>query len=308
MTVQLSAERGGILAGTDEAIAILKLGCDDWTSLLVHALGDGEKVEAWETVMTIDGPYDLFAHLTPLCLGVLSRRSRVATNARRFADAARPKPVMVFPSRHDHWLMQAGDAHAAFVGGAASVSGASPPGTRGAVALATLPHALIAAGGGSTVEAARLFAAHVPESTQIVVPVDYENDAVGTSLEVARALDSRLWGVQLATGEHLVDRSIIPEMGIFPPTGVNPQLVWHVRNALDAEGLGDVRLLVSGGVTLERIRLFEEDGVPVDAYGVGAAIYGGSHPFSADIVAVDGTAQARAGREARPNARMERVK
>ena len=42
------------------------------------------------------------------------------------------------------------------------------------------------------------------------MPVDYENDAVRTALDVARALEGRLWGVQLATPENLVDASIIP--------------------------------------------------------------------------------------------------
>ena len=58
---------------------------------------------------------------------------------------------------------------------------------------------------------------------QVVVPVDYDNDAVRTALVVARALEGRLWGVQLATSENLVDVSIIPAMGTFPPTGRQSQ-------------------------------------------------------------------------------------
>ena len=92
-----------------------------------------------------------------------------------------------------------------------------------------------------------------------------------TSLAVARALEDRLWGVRLDTSEFMVDRSVIPQMGAFRPTGVNPPLVWNVRNALDAEGFGDVKIVVSGGFDVARIRAFEEDGVPVDAYGVGAS-------------------------------------
>ena len=82
---------------------------------------------------------------------------------------------------------------------------------------------------------------------QLVVPVDYDNDAVGTALVVARALEGQLWGVQLATSENLVDVIDLPAMGTFPPTGVESQLVWNVRNALDAEGFGDIKILASSG-------------------------------------------------------------
>src|SRR5207245_1724073 len=103
---------------------------------------------------------------------------------------------------------------------------------------------------------------------QLIALVDYDNDSVKTSLDVARALDGRLWGVRLDTAENMVDKSVMSQMGPFRPTGVSPQLVWNVRNALDDEGFGDVKIVVSGGFDAERIHEFEENGVPVDAYGV----------------------------------------
>jgi hypothetical protein len=41
--------------------------------------------------MLIEGPYDAFAHLETLYLGVLARRTRVATNTRRVVEAAAPR-------------------------------------------------------------------------------------------------------------------------------------------------------------------------------------------------------------------------
>ena len=46
-----------------------------------------------------------------------------------------------------------------------------------------------------------------------VVVVDFENDSVRTSLEVARHSAKKLWGVRLDTSELLVDRSLWNEMG-----------------------------------------------------------------------------------------------
>ena len=42
---------------------------------------------------------------------------------------------------------------------------------------------------------------------RLVTLVDFENDCVRTSLEVADALGDRLYGVRLDTSEMLVDRS-----------------------------------------------------------------------------------------------------
>ena len=88
-------------------------------------------------------------------------------------------------------------------------------------------------------------------------------------------------------------------MGLARPTGVNSALVWNVRNALDNEGFGEVKIVVSGGFNAERIEEFEDDGVPVDGYGVGASVYDGRWDFTADVVQVNGKPQAKAGRELR---------
>jgi nicotinate phosphoribosyltransferase len=304
--LQASAEQGGVLGGADEAIAILKLCADDWGALTVHALYDGDRVEPWETVLTIEGPYTHFAHLEPLLVGVLSRRTRVSTNARQLSEEARPKPVLMLPSERDVGLAYPWDAAAAQIGGAIGLAYAVPPLGRGQPALAIVPHNLIAAYGGDTVRAACAFASRSAPDLQLLAPVDFENDAVRTAVEVARALDGRLWGVHLVTSPYLVDRSILAQMGEFVPSGVSPQLVWNVRNGLDAEGMGDIRIVLSGDVRRALIRQYEEDGVPVDAYGVSGALLEGAFAFTADVVQVDDAPRARAGRRARPNPRMAR--
>src|SRR5207248_5509066 len=134
----------------------------------------------------------------------------------------------------------------------------------GGKGVGTVPHALIAAYGGNTVLAATKFAEWAPADLNITVLVDFENNSVKTALEVARALGPRLWGVRLDTSEMLVDRSLWEELGDFKPTGVNERLVWKVRDALDRDGFERVRIVVSGGFDAEKIRAFEEAGVPVD--------------------------------------------
>jgi nicotinate phosphoribosyltransferase len=307
VTMQVFGKAHASLGGIDEAIAILKLCAERWDELVVHALYDGEAIEPWESVLLIEGPYDAFANLETVYLGVLARRTRVGTNTRRVVEAAKPKQVMFFPARHDHWLVQTGDGYAAHIAGAIGVSTDAQASWWGSEGIGTVPHGLIAAYGGDTVVASRKFAEHMDPGIRLITLVDFDNDCVGTSLKVARALGDRLYGVRLDTAETLVDQSVVPQMGTFKPTGVNPQLVWNVRRALDQDGFREVKIVVSGGFTVEKIRQFEEQGVPVDAYGVGSSLFQGRYDFTADVVMVEGKPCAKVGRSYRPNPRLERV-
>jgi nicotinate phosphoribosyltransferase len=316
VTMQVFQKRESVLGGIDEAVAILKL-CsgradgdrwvDGWDELVVHALNEGDPISPRETVMTIEGDYGLFAHLETVYLGVLARRSLIMRNVSEVVQAARGKQVLYFPARHDHWLVQTGDGWAAHVAGAIGVSTDAQASWWGGTGIGTVPHSLIAAYGGDTVRAARVFADRYHEQMNITVLVDWENDSVKTALQVAEALGPKLWGVRLDTSETLVDRSLFEEMGGFRPTGVNPRLVENVRKALDDGGHPEVRIVASGGFTAERIREFEALGVPVDAYGVGSSLIRGDNDYTADIVIVEGRPCAKVGRGYSPNPRLQRV-
>ena len=94
--MQVFQKNDAILGGMDEAIAVLKLCSHDWDALDVRALHDGDAVEPWETVLTIEGDYTLFAHLETVYLGVLARRTLVSTNvrARRRGGGAEADPLL----------------------------------------------------------------------------------------------------------------------------------------------------------------------------------------------------------------------
>lgn len=317
VTMQVFQKHHAVLGGIDEAIAVLKL-CsgrrrpdgsweDGWPELEVYALHEGDEIAPWETVMLIEGDYSLFAHLETVYLGCLARRTLIMRNVREVVEAARGKPILYFPARHDHWLVQTGDGWAAHVAGALGVSTDAQASWWGGRGMGTVPHALIAAFGGDTVAAARAFADRYHREMNVVVLVDFHNDCCRTAVEVADALGEQLWGVRLDTSGTMVDRCLWDEMGEFDPRGVNPRLVEKVRTALDRAGHERVKIVVSGGFNAERIRMFEELGVPADAYGVGSALLRGENDFTADVVRVDGRPCAKAGRRYKPNPRLERV-
>src|ERR671936_1224520 len=178
VVMQVFQKKQAVLGGMDEAIAVLKLCSHDWDALTVHALYDGDDISPWETVMTIEGDYTLFAHLETCYLGVLARRTLISTNVRRVVEAARGKPILFFPARHDHHRVQTGDGYAAHVAGAIGVSTDAQASWWGGRGIGTVPHALIAAYGGNTVLAATKFAEWAADNhpdLNVVVLVDFEN-------------------------------------------------------------------------------------------------------------------------------------
>ena len=86
--MQVFQRHHSVLGGMDEAIAVLRecsgrVGADrawqtGWNDIIVHALHDGDEIEPWETVMTVEGDYSLFCHLETVYLGTLSRRTLIA--------------------------------------------------------------------------------------------------------------------------------------------------------------------------------------------------------------------------------------
>ena len=165
VTMQVFQRKESILGGIDEAIAVLKQ-CSGrrrpdggwepgWDRLDVRALREGDAIAPWETVMTIEGPYALFAHLETVYLGTLARRTLIMRNVAEVVEAAHGKPILFFPARHDHWLVQTGDGWAAHVAGAIGVSTDAQASWWGGRGVGTVPHGLIAAYGGDTVAAAR---------------------------------------------------------------------------------------------------------------------------------------------------------
>lgn len=333
--IQVFQKNRAVLGGIDEAVAILRE-CSGryrapdevrywkeresdkvrywktgWDKLTVRALYEGDDVDPLEPVLTIEGPYRLFAHLETVYLGVLARRTLVGTNVRKVCEAARGKPVMFFPARHDHWTVQTGDGYAAHHAGAIGVSTDAQASWWGGQGMGTVPHAMIAAFGGSTVDAAVAFAREYGKETDVSVLVDFDNDCARTSVAVADALHHchlPLWGVRLDTSGTLVDAGLIREgLGQYKPTGVCPELVRLVRRELDDHGYPEVKIVVSGGFTPDKVTTFEEARVPVDSYGVGSSLLRGENDFTADIVRVDGKPCSKVGREEIPSERLELV-
>src|SRR4051794_12491418 len=166
--MQVFQRKEAILGGIDEAVAVLKQcsghrGADGkWVNAFkdieVNALHEGDAIEPWETVMTIEGDYAMFAHLETVYLGCLARRTLIMRNVREVVEAAGGKPILYFPARHDHWLVQTGDGWSAHIGGPIGVSPHPPAPRGGGPGLGPGPPRPVPPLGGGTALAARKFA------------------------------------------------------------------------------------------------------------------------------------------------------
>ncbi|CDO01586.1 nicotinate phosphoribosyltransferase pncB2 [Oceanobacillus picturae] len=313
VTMQFFQKESAVLCGTDEAIALLHTFAKNPETLEIHSLKDGDKISPFESVLTVTGAYQQFGFLEGIIDGILARRTSVATNVYNVVKAGRTsgkqKPVIFMGDRDDHYTQQAGDGYAAFIGGSTAQATHAMNEWWGKAGMGTMPHAMIQMFRGDLVAASRAYHEMYPDD-DLVALVDYNNDVITDSLKVAHEFGKDLKGVRLDTSRTLVDKYFLRNhhvMGTFDPRGVNPELIFALRKALDDEGFDYVKIMVSGGFTEERITSFEKIGVPVDMYGVGGSLLKINIGFTGDNVLLNGTPEAKEGRRYRPNPRLEKV-
>jgi nicotinate phosphoribosyltransferase len=312
-------------------------------------------------VMKVRGRYRDFAILETPTLGALTRGSRVATNVYEVMKAARGKSVLFFPARFDAHEVQAADGYAYQIAVqlfnqnygkslSAHVSTDAQGDWWGGAGGGTVAHAAIACFLGDTAEAIMAFAATRPPDIPRIALVDFKNDCVGTSLQVIRRMFARylelrkagrteearkykLYGVRPDTSSNMRDVSVPPLGDKRLDCGVNPRLVFAMREAIDREWMSwglagedrqvaeeycrEVKIAVTGGFTPAKIRQFEDLAVPADIYGVGSwllsscDVCGTNNDFTADVVRVKIEGRwydlAKVGRRPCDNLMLERV-
>jgi len=338
---------------------------DTSKNLQVWAVHDGCKVKSdgdplnVKPIMRVRGRYRDFAILETPTLGILTRASRVATNVYQTLIAAKGKPVLFFPARFDLHEVQAADGYAYNIAVqrynldfsnevGTFVSTDAQGDWWGGSGGGTVAHAAIASFMGDTAAAMLSFARTLPGKIPRIALVDFNNDCATDSEKVCHAMFLNymqkinngeveeakryiLYGVRLDTSASLRDLSIDPIGDPALDLGVNPRLVFKVRQTLDhawekwnlpdhwAEEARDfchnVKIVVSGGFNPDKIIKFEKLNVPVDIYAVGSYLFDNHGPtiadFTADVVRVkvknEWIDMAKIGRKHLDNPDLERV-
>ena len=263
VTMEVFARESGVLCGIDEAKNLLGhvLASTVPDEATVEALDDGDGFSPKEIVLRIRARYRAFGLYETAILGMLAQSTGWATAASEVVQAAAPQPVICFGARHVHPDITDVLDYAAIVGGCVGAS--TPAGARlaGLNPTGTMPHSLVLVFG-DTVRAAEAFDRDLEPDIPRIVLVDTFHDEAEEALRVAHALGDRLYGIRL-----------------------------------DIEGFGHVRIVVSGGLTPDRIAAFKEASAPVDSYAVGSYISGATPiDFTGDIKEIDGRPIAKRGR------------
>jgi len=284
VTMEVFARQNAVICGIDEAKNLLghALAEADLSETQVEAFDDGDTIGPKEVVLRIRARYRQIGLYETAILGMLAQSTGWATAARECVDVANPMPVVSFGARHVHPDITDVLDYAAIVGGCVGAS--TPAGARlaGLSPTGTMPHSLVLIFG-DTVEAALAFDRGIGPEVPRIVLVDTFRDEAEEALRVAHALGDKLYGIRLDTPS---------ERG-----RVTPDLVHEVRARLDMEGFSHVKIVVSGGLTPERIAYFKEAGAPVDSYAVGSYISGATPiDFTGDIKEIDGHPIAKRGR------------
>ncbi len=284
VVMEVFARQEAVLCGIDEAKTLLGtvLADADPAGTVVEALSDGDLIGPKEIVLRITGRYRAFGLYETAILGMLAQSTGWATAAREVVEAAAPEPVISFGARHVHPDIVDVLDYAAIVGGCVGAS--TPAGARmaGLAPTGTMPHSLVLIIG-DTVNAALAFDREMEPDVPRIVLVDTFRDEAEEALRVAEALGERLYGIRLDTPS---------ERG-----RVTADLVKEVRARLDQAGHGHVRIVVSGGLTPERIRYFKDASARVDSFAVGSYISGATPiDFTGDLKEIDGRPIAKRGR------------
>jgi nicotinate phosphoribosyltransferase len=282
--MELFARQEALICGIEEAKNLLGhvLADADPAETKIESLDDGDLIGPKEVVLRIRARYRQVGLYETAILGMLAQSTGWATAARECVDVANPMPVVSFGARHVHPDITDVLDYAAIIGGCVGAS--TPAGARlaGLSPTGTMPHSLVLIFG-DTVEAALAFDRAIEPEVPRIVLVDTFRDEAEEALRVAHALGDKLYGIRLDTPS---------ERG-----RVTADLVKEVRARLDLAGHQRVKIVVSGGLDLDRIAYFKEAGAPIDSFAVGSAISDASPiDFTGDLKEIDGRPIAKRGR------------
>jgi nicotinate phosphoribosyltransferase len=219
----------------------------------IAALPEGTIAFPNEPLLRVSGPFCEALLIESGLLQAVNTATLIATKASRITHAAGAKRVAEFAFRRAHAPFVV--ARSGYIGGCASTSFVAAAERYRIPASGTIPHALI-----QLFEDEReAFAAVAETYNRYTVLLDtYDaRRAIHTVIDVAAEAQQRLGhtlaAVRLDSGDLAADSR-------------------YVRAALDAAGMRETRVLVSGDLDEFAIVALEATGAPIDAYGVGTSL------------------------------------
>lgn len=273
VVAEITTSNWGVFAGLNDVLELMR-----GIPIDLYAIPEGCIYYPHEPVITIVGRYLDFARFETSLLGFICQASGVATHAFRFKLAAEDKRIYSFGTRRMHPALAATIERAAYIGGVDGVSNFAAEKYLGLASMGTMPHALIISFG-DQIEAWKAFDEVVDENVPRTMLIDtYYDEKTEAILAVENV--ERVNGVRLDTPSS--------RRGNFR------KIIEEVKWELNIRGKKDVRIVVSGGLSLDDVVSLRD---LVDAFGVGTSIAGAKPvDFALDIVEREGKFVAKRGK------------
>jgi nicotinate phosphoribosyltransferase len=245
----------------------------------VFAAPEGTVLFAGEPILMLLAPLMEAQIPETYLLSTLTFQTLIATKASRMARAADGRGVVEFGTRRAH-TAEAGvlGARAAYIGGCVGTSNTLAGYRFGIPVMGTSAHSWVMSYESET-EAFRALQKLLGAST--IQLVDTYDPIEG--IRRAAELGGPLWGIRLDSGDFLA-------------------LSKQARAILDAAGLHEAKIMVSGDLDETRIAELAAAGAPIDAFGVGTQL-----ATSADAPSM-GTIYKLVEVEGRPTAKSSEAK
>ena len=265
----------GILAGIEEVAYLF-----EGKPVDVYAMPEGSVFYPNEPVIKIKGKYVDFAKFETPLLGLICQVSGIATRAARIRKLAPDKLLLSFGIRRMHPAIAPMIDRAAYIGGFNGFSGVLAEKILNIKSSGTMPHALVLVIGNQQ-QAWQAYDEVLPKDVPRVMLVDTLSDEKFEALLAAKTLGHKLDAIRLDTPSS--------RRGDFK------RIISEVRWELDIRGFKKVKILVSGGITEEKVR--ELANAPVDGFGVGTYIANATTvDFALDIVERNGEPYTKRGK------------
>lgn len=271
----------GVLTGVIEAIKLL-----EGHKINFYSMPEGSVFKSndyygiREPVAFIEGPYIEFCKLETPLLGFLCQSSGVSTKAAHIRIKAWKNLLIAFGARRMHPAISPMIDWASYIGGFDGVSTLKGASIIDSEPMGTMPHSLIIVFG-SQVEAWKSFDEIMLEKVPRIMLVDTFWDEKFESLEAARLLKNKLYGIRLDTPSSR--------------RGNMKEIIREVKWELKSRGYENVKIIVSGGVNEENIIDYIEAGA--NGFGVGTSVSNApTIDFALDIVEVNGKPISKRGK------------
>lgn len=225
----------------------------------VHAYEEGELYFPGSPLLTVEGTFGEALLMETLVLSVLNHDSAVASAASRMVTAAGVRPLIEMGSRRTHEQAAVAAARAAYGVGFASTSNLEAGRLFGIPTAGTAAHALVLA--------------HADERTAFEAQVE----ALGTGTTLLVDTFDTEQGIRTA-----VDVAGTGLGAVRIDSGDLASEARRARKLLDSLGATGTRIVVSGDLDEHGIQALRS--APVDAYGVGTKVVGGSGHPTANMV------------------------